>query len=65
MSLLRKKVSNGEERPSLLIELRMVDKLGLPLDPSIAWAALKDAFKGHPHLEVYQARISPDKDSNE
>ncbi len=63
MSLFRtSKVTETAERPSALIEIRMVDKLGLPLDPSAAWAALQLAFKDHPHLEVKSAKIYPDKE---
>ncbi len=61
MSISSVKESGVNERPSVLIELKMVDKLGLPLDPALAWLALKEAFKGHPHLDVYQAKISPNK----
>jgi len=61
MSILRHNPALVEDRPSVLIELKLVDKLGLPLDASIAWQALLIAFKDHPHLQIYQAKISPDK----
>ena len=55
----------GADRPSVLINLRLVDKLGVPVDASLAWLTLKAMFKDHPHLDVFQATISPDKDSDE
>lgn len=55
----------GAERPSVLIELRLVDKLGVPIDPSGAWAALVLAFKDHPHFAVEAAKIFPDKAADE
>ena len=64
MGLRSTKVNNTTDRPSLLVGLRLVDKLGLPLDPSVAWLALKDAFKNHPHLEIHQATLSPDKEAD-
>lgn len=63
MSLFRTtKVTSAAERPSVLIELKLVDKLGLPMDASFAWQALLDAFKDHPHLTVQSAKIFPDKE---
>ena len=50
------------DRPTLSIRLVLKDKLGLPIDPSIAWLALQIAFKDHPHLAVYQAEIAPGKE---
>jgi len=63
MSLFRTTKSLGAERPSVLIKLRLIDKLGLPIDPSLAWQALLIAFKDHPHLEVSKAEIRPDTDN--
>jgi hypothetical protein len=62
MNLFRKNTGDAKERPSVLIELRLVDKFGLPIDPSYAWLALLEAFQNHKHLEVQQARVSPDKE---
>ncbi len=63
MSLLRQSSkSSGLDRPSVLVQLRLRDKLGVPVDASNAWLALKAAFKDHPHLEITQAEIRPDKD---
>lgn len=64
MSLFRTPNTPVNERPSALIQLRLVDKLGLPIDPSAAWAALVLAFKDHPHFTVHKAEISPDKGSS-
>lgn len=55
------KASPVNERPSVLIKLRLVNKSGNPLDPSEAWAALLAAFKDHKHFDIHQAEISPDK----
>lgn len=62
MGILSVNKPPATDRPSVLISLRLVDKYGLPIDPSYAWLALKDAFKDHKHLEVFQATIGPDKD---
>jgi len=64
MSLLRTtNVSPVNERPSVLVELKLHTKNGEVLDAEVAFKALVAAFKSHPTLEVYQAKISPDKDS--
>jgi len=64
MSLLRTtNVSPVNERPSVLVELKLRTKNGEVLDAEVAFKALVAAFKNHPTLEVYQAKISPDKDS--
>lgn len=55
----------GAERPSLLIEIRMIDKLDLPLDAHVCWSALQLAFKDHPHLRIEAATIRPDKGGKE
>lgn len=63
MSLFRSQKGHGSERPSVLIQLRLVDKLGVPIDASQAWLALQAAFKNHAHLEVFQVEVRPDKDA--
>lgn len=65
MSLFRAGAkSHGAERPSVVIELKLIDKFGLPIDPSSAWFALQEAFKNHPTLMVKAAQIKPDKESD-
>lgn len=64
MSIFRSTKGQAKERPSLLIQLKLVQKQGQPLDPSEAWQELLIAFKGHPTLEVFQARVAPDKESD-
>lgn len=64
MSLLRAPSSQAADRPSVLIKLKLTDKLGVPVDASLAWLALKDVFKDHPHLQVTQAEIGPDRGSS-
>ena len=63
MNLFRDSKTQGASRPSVLVNLRMVDKKGEPLDPSTAWEALKIAFKDHPTLDIFQATVSPDKEA--
>jgi len=61
MSLLRTHNTSVNGRPTILVQLRMIDKGDQPLDPSLAWQALLIAFKDHPHYQVVQAEFSPDK----
>lgn len=57
-----RKVNDTTDRPSVLIQLRLIDKGGDPVDASEAWAALVLAFKDHPHFAVSKCEIRPDKD---
>ena len=57
-------LTNSTDRPSVKIQLKMKTRLGVPLDASQAWEAIKAAFASHPDLEVYQAKISPDKEAD-
>lgn len=65
MNLFRKKSATTNERPSVLVKLRLADTTGEPLDASTAWQALLAAFKDHPSLVVTKAEIRPDKEHNE
>lgn len=56
------KPSPVAERPSVLIQLRLVDKTGAPIDPHDAWKDLIALFKNHPHLQIFKAEFTPDKD---
>ncbi len=64
MSIFRSEKTQGAERPSILIQLRLLDKAGVPVDPSLAWQALLLAFKDHPHYAITKAEFSPDKGSS-
>lgn len=67
MSIFRSKgeAPTIKQRPSVLIKIRMVKRAGESLDASEAWEALKNAFKYHAELDVFQAEIRPDKERNE
>jgi hypothetical protein len=54
-------LSKIPQRPSLLVQLRLIKRSGAALDEEEAWTALIDAFRLHPTLDVYQAEIAPDK----
>lgn len=61
MSLFRsKKTTPTASRPSVLLQLRLVDKQGDPLDETAVWEGLKALFKDHPNLEIFQVEIRPD-----
>ncbi len=62
MSLFKTKGNNHvNERPSLLITLKLINKKGEPIDETEAWLILHEAFKSHPLYSVQSALISPDK----
>jgi hypothetical protein len=63
MASLRSADLKTNQRPSLLIGLKLVTRDGRPLDEQEAWNALIDCFRHHPTLDVYQAEIKPDKKS--
>jgi len=50
------------QRPTALVQLKFKNKLNEFLDPSDCYAAILEAFKNHPTLEVYQVEIRPSKD---
>jgi len=62
MSLFRSKSDPAAERPSVLLQLRLVDKFGTPIDASYAWEELKALFQNHKHLDISRCEIRPDTD---
>jgi hypothetical protein len=65
MAILRKqkKESFGTERPSVLVQMKVVDKEGYPMDPQLVWDFLQKAFAGHAYYVLHQAEFHPDKES--
>lgn len=65
MSLFRSKnKTQAASRPSLLLQLRLVDKVGDPLEEDVVWKDLLARFKDHPNLEIFRCEIRPDKDGS-
>lgn len=65
MTLFRSKTKQPTaSRPSVLLQLRLVDKAGDPLEETAVWEGLKFLFKNHPNLEIYQCEIRPDTEGS-
>lgn len=64
MNLFSSKNKPHASRPSVLLQLRLVDKAGDPLEETAVWEGLKLLFKNHPNLEIHQCEISPDKEGS-
>ncbi len=60
MGLFRSSKSKQVERSSVIISIKMEEKMGLPLESDTAWMLLQEAFKNHPNVVIRQAEIRPD-----
>lgn len=63
MSLLRRRGPKNVERPSVIVGLKLINKLGNPLDEQEVWDALVLLFKNHAYLEMVKASVGPDAES--
>ena len=57
-----KNKASPSTKTSVLVTLRLQDRFGVPLDPYSAWFLIQEAFRNHPHVDIVQAEIHPNKE---